>query len=90
MSGSESGQRVDEVASAIGDSSHAVLNLARLRFVTSTFLGMLVALRRETQTASVSLKLCGPNPTALEALSIAKMDQLFQIYDDEQAALNDI
>jgi anti-anti-sigma factor len=90
LSGSESARRVDEVFSAVGDSSRVVLNLARLRVVSSMFLGMLAVLRQKTEAAGVEMKLCGVAPAVLDVLNVAKMDGLFDICDDEQAALGDV
>jgi anti-anti-sigma factor len=87
MSGSESVLLFDEVSAAIADSRRVVLNLSRLRFVTSVFLAMLVRLHKRTAAAGTRIKLCGLQPETAEALRIAKFDTIFDIAADEQAAL---
>ena len=87
MAGSEGLQRVDEVLSALGGSSRAVLDLSRLRFVSSMFLGMLVVLHKRVASANGELKLCGIQPGAAVVFGITKLDKVFDIHDGQQSAL---
>jgi anti-anti-sigma factor len=85
--GSECTQRLGEVLAAVAGAPLVVANLSQLPFMSSLFLGMLVALDRRIKAAGNRLKLCGLRPQTAEALAVAKLDTVFKICTDEQAAL---
>ncbi len=85
--GSESAGRVDEVLAAVGDCSGLILDVSRLRLTSSVFLGMLVALHRTWQPLHGRLKVCGLGRNSREAFKATHLEVLFDIYEDEQAAL---
>ena len=85
--GSESDGRVDEVLAALGDCSGLILNVSRLRLTSSIFLGMMVALHRTWQPVHGRLKVCGLGGNSRDALKVTHLDVLFDVYEDEQAAL---
>ena len=85
--GAESGQRVDEVLSAGGTPPRLVLNLAQLRIVSSIFLGMLVKLHKQVLAAQGAMVVCGPGAEAVEALRTTRLDTLFRVCADEDAAI---
>ena len=87
VTGSEGLQRIDEVVSAFGGSSRVVVNLSRLRFVSSMFLGMLVVLHKRVVLVKGELKICGIQPEASVVFKITRLDKVFDIRDDEQSAL---
>ena len=87
MSDSESVEKVDEVVSALGNSSRVVLNLSHLRFVSGFFLGMLVRFHLRMVSARAALKICGLRPGNLEVFQVTKLDKLFHIHYNEQNAL---
>jgi anti-anti-sigma factor len=90
MSGGESVLRVDEVSLALGDSTRIVLNLAQLPFISSVFLGMLVALRKRVLAANGVLRLCGLQRQTMAAFTITKLDTLFDLFIDEKGALENL
>ena len=88
MTGSEPVSRVEEIYTAIGPAQTAVLNLAHLRFVSSVFLSMLVALHRRMGAEERHMRLCNLPAVTREAFETTRLDTLFAIFDDEAAALS--
>lgn len=86
MSGSEAMDRVQEVYQAVTPASRVILNLSRMRLVSSMFLGMLVALQKRVAAAKGTLKLCGLNSETRDVFRLSKLDWVFDIYEDEEAA----
>jgi anti-anti-sigma factor len=87
MLASESLDRVDEVRSAVGDATRAVLDLSQLNFLSSLFLGMLVALHRQMSDDLGQLKICGIHPDNRESFRFTRLDTMLDICEDEQSAL---
>jgi len=87
LSGSESEGRLEEVVSATDGSTRVLLNLSRLRFVSSLFLGMMIGLRRRLATIGGSLRVCGLNEKSSEAFRTAGMDRFIDLSDDEPTAI---
>jgi anti-anti-sigma factor len=88
MSGSEAMDRVNQVKEAVAASSRLILDLSRMRLVSSMFLGMLVALHRGIMAVNAAVKLCGLQPFVLDVFESTKLDTVFDICGDEQSALN--
>jgi anti-anti-sigma factor len=88
-SGSEGERGVSEVISAASDQAVVVADVSHLRLVTSSFLGMLVVLRNRLETTKKRFKLCGVSPELCDSLHSTNLGDLFDVYDDEQAALAD-
>ena len=88
MSGSQAMGRLNEVQEAVASSSRLILNLSQMHFVSSMFLGMLVALYRRTVMVNGTVKLCGLNSDTIAVFRNTKLDRVFEIYGDEQIALN--
>jgi anti-anti-sigma regulatory factor len=86
-SASESLARVEDVLSALGDSSRLILNLSRLRLISSMFLAMLVVLHRRMVRAEKTLRLCELGPLGREVFSVTRLDLIFDIYIDERQAM---
>jgi anti-anti-sigma regulatory factor len=72
---------------SLKNASRAIVDLSRLSFVSSGFLDTLVAIQQRLKSTGGILKVCGLNPQAAEAFIDAEMDVLFEIYPDEEAAL---
>ena len=87
VSGSESLGRLDEVTSAVGSSSRIVVDLSRMRFISSMFLGMLVALHRRVVAAQGAMRLCGLRSGEREVFKATRLDTVFDIREDEPSAL---
>jgi anti-sigma B factor antagonist len=66
----------------------AILNLKSVEFIDSTGLGVLVLGHSSMQSAGGALKLLHLSKRHLELLVISKLTTIFEIFDDEQAAIN--
>jgi anti-sigma B factor antagonist len=65
-----------------------VLNLADVDYIDSTGLGTLVICFTGLQKAKGSLRLCKLNRRNLELLVLTKLSTVFELYNDEQDAVN--
>ncbi len=65
-----------------------VLNLSAVDYIDSTGLGTLVICFTSLQKANGNLKLCKLNRRNLELLVLTKLSTVFQLYNDEQDAVN--
>jgi len=70
-----------------GEFSNVVLNGAHLEYVSSATLGKLMTLSRLVTEAGGSLKLCSLEPQFHDVLRTTRLNEVFEIYDDEQTAL---
>ena len=57
-----------------------VLDLAGIRYVSSTGLGQLVALSRKAWSAGGWLVLANPEPLVAEALAVTRLDTVLQVH----------
>lgn len=64
-----------------------LLNFGNVEFLSSAALGKLITLNKKAQTAGGKLVMCSIAKEILEVFQITKLDKLFKIYPDEQAAL---
>lgn len=69
-------------------SSRIVLNLADVDYIDSTGLGTLVICFTTLQKAGGGLKLLNLNKRNLELLLLTKLSTVFQLFNDEQDAVN--
>ena len=88
MAGEEAMDKVDQVRAAAADADRLVLNLSYMRFISSMFLGMLVVMHRELLAANRTAKLCGLHADAMEVFRVNQLERLFEIHEDERAALS--
>lgn len=65
-----------------------VLNLAEVEYIDSTGLGTLVICFTSLQKAKGNLRLCNLNRRNLELLVLTKLSTVFELYNDEQDAVN--
>ena len=65
-----------------------LLNFGNVRYLSSAALGKLINLKKKVGAVKGKLKLCCIHPDLLEVFRITRLDQVFEIYPDEQAALN--
>ena len=71
-----------------GKAVHTLLDFSRVRFMGSTLLGTLIRLSKRTAENGGSLKICGLSSAIEKMFSLIKLDQIFDIYEDQQSALN--
>ena len=69
-------------------SVNIVLNLTDVDYIDSTGLGTLVICFTSLKKAQGSLKLCNLNRRNLELLLLTKLSTVFQLFNDEQDAVN--
>jgi anti-sigma B factor antagonist len=81
----------DQLYSLVEQEGHRklLLNFANVRYLSSAALGKLINLKRKLGAVKGTMKLCCIHPDLLEVFKITRLDQVFQIFDDEQAALDD-
>ncbi len=79
--------RVSEQLLRDAPSPHVVLNLARLRFISSAFVAGMIALQKRVRSAGGRLILCGMHRVVRETLHGARLDGYFEICEDDKSAL---
>lgn len=65
-----------------------VLNLARVTDIDTTGLGTLLFAMAKLRKAGGALALVNLNPTHIELLVLAKLEAVFEVFGDEQNAIN--
>ena len=75
-------------AETAGGSLQQLLNLKNVEYIDSTGLGTLVICFMAVQKAGGSLKLVNLNRRNLELVLLTKLSTVFQIFNDEQEAIN--
>ena len=65
-----------------------VLNLGNIRKYSTQFLGNLLGLKQRVLKAKGGLKLCSIAPNLMDAVKILHLEKVFEIYDEEQEALD--
>lgn len=84
---------INEIADELTDLIHRypgirlLLNFKNVEHMTSAALGMLITLRRKVQEARGSLKLAGIVPQIYEVFKITRLNQVFDIHENEAGAL---
>jgi anti-sigma B factor antagonist len=64
-----------------------VLNFENVRVLSSAPIGVLINLKKKTASVGGAVRLCGIDPDLLEILQLTHTANLFEIFDDEQAAI---
>lgn len=64
-----------------------LLNFSNVEFLSSAALNKLIILDKKVKTNNGKLKLCNLRPEILEVFAITRLNQLFDIADDEADAL---
>ena len=80
----------DQLYSLVEDEGHKqlLLNFGNVQYLSSAALGKLINLKKKVNAAKGKLKLCCIHPDLLEVFKITRLDQVFEIYDEEQQALD--
>ena len=87
--GPEAGALRDRIAALnTAGTRNLVLNLARVDYIDSTGLGALVICATSLRKAGGSMKLVGLNRRNVELLVMTKLATVFEIFTDEQDAVN--
>jgi len=82
---------VTRIRDTLGDLTKAVspqivVNLARVTYIDSSGLGILMAARREVLKGGGRLALCGMTKDVRMVLELTRLNKFFEIYDDEATA----
>ena len=64
-----------------------VINFDRLKNMTSSFLGKLIALNKSMSQIGVALRVCGMSSEVQSAFKICRLDKLIPTFDNEEKAL---
>lgn len=86
-------KEVDPVSQAIaelidaGTARNVVINLNRVRYLSSSALGMLVRTHKQMTGRGKTLRLCGLNAELQDNFQTTQLDRLLDIRDNEEAAL---
>ena len=80
----------DELNGLVVDEGHRrlLLNFGNVQYLSSSMLGKLIALKKKVDAAKGKLKLCCLHPDLMDLFRITKHDQVFEIYGEEQKALD--
>ena len=79
----------DKIASAMeGEKKQIILNLDHVEYIDSTGLGSLVICFTRMQRAGGALKLLKLNRRNIELLILTKLTTVFELFNDEQDAVN--
>ena len=80
----------DQLYSLVEDEGHKrlLLNFSNVQYLSSAALGKLINLKKKVAAVKGILKLCCIHPDLLEVFKITRLDQVFQIFKDEQSALD--
>jgi anti-anti-sigma factor len=83
-------ERVSKTLITGAEPPRVVLNLSRLKFISSAFVAGMIAMQKRIRTAGGRLILCGMHPIVRETLHGARLDTFFDIREDEDDALRNI
>jgi len=80
----------DELYALVEDESrkNILLNFGNVQYCSSTVLGKLVSLKRKVEKTKGKLKLCCIHPDLLVPFKLTGLDKVFEIYKEEQAAID--
>jgi anti-sigma B factor antagonist len=65
-----------------------LLNFGNVQYLSSAALSKLINLKKKVGAVGGKLKLCSIHPDLLDVFKITRLDQVFEIYKDEQTALD--
>jgi anti-sigma B factor antagonist len=84
-------EEVGEQLSGLADSlevGRVVLNFREVRLMSSSMLATLLKFSRKVTAANGRLKMCCIAPHLREIFKITRFDKIFEIFDEESAALD--
>jgi anti-sigma B factor antagonist len=86
--GEASGVREQCTSVAAAGNVNVLLNLEHVEYIDSTGLGALVICFTSLKKAGGALKLVNPNKRNVELLLLTKLHTIFEVFNDEQDAVN--
>ncbi len=80
----------DQLYSLVEDDGYKqiLLNFGNVQYLSSAALGKLINLKKKVGAVKGKLKLCCIHQDLLEVFRITRLDQVFEIYPDEQVAID--
>lgn len=80
----------DELVSVLKNANppDVLLDFGNVAFLSSTMLGTLTRLFRQTHEQEGRLRLCAIRPSVMEVFKITKLDTIFEIHPDAKTALS--
>lgn len=66
-----------------------LLDFTRVRFLSSSMLGVLISLQKKARAIKGQVAICGLRADLKKPFTITHLDKLFKFYDEEEDALND-
>jgi len=78
----------EKVNAVIAGTVNVLLNLQNVEYIDSTGLGALVICFTSLKKAGGALKLVNPNKRNVELLLLTKLHTIFEVFADEQDAVN--
>ena len=80
----------DQLYSLVEEQGHKrlLLNFGKVQYLSSAALGKLINLKKKVGAVSGTLKLCCIHAELMEVFRITRLDKVFDIYLEEQAALD--
>jgi anti-sigma B factor antagonist len=79
-------RKITQLVSA--DHKSVILDMKHVDFIDSTGLGTLVIAHMQLQKAEGSVKLLSVSKRNIQLLILTKLSTVFEMFDDEQAAIN--
>jgi len=65
-----------------------ILDFSKVRFLSSSALGMLITLRKKSTAIKGQLAICAMRDDLRRVFTISRLDKLFDFYENEERALN--
>lgn len=65
-----------------------VLDFSKVKFLSSSALGVLITLRKKSDEIKGKVLLCGMKPELRKLFKITNLEKLFDFYENEERALN--
>jgi anti-sigma B factor antagonist len=80
----------EELYSLVEDKGYKkiLLNFGNVHYLSSTVLGKLTTLKKKVGAIKGNLKLCCIHPELFEVFKLTGLNRVFEIYSEEQAALD--
>ena len=82
----------EQLYSLVEDEGHKnlLLNFGNVQYLSSAALGKLINLKKKVAAVKGKLKLCCIHPDLLEVFRITRLDQVFEIYAEEQGGARQV
>ncbi len=89
MYGGEDNMKIVEVLSELADQNKldAIINLSKVKWISSQGLGILVSARSRYSKKGGMLKLCSPNDRIIGILQVTRLNLIFDVFDTKEEAI---